>query len=168
MREAVPKSTRVVTDYWVGGFEKYCQEHTPPIKVDFETVSASELACVLEGFYADVRRKDGMEYKWNSFLAARGGIQRHLSSIQCGINISSDCEFDLSDKILNGVLNEEKKKNSREEAVVHKPVISDEDWQKLDEYFADVLTTLIPRKLTFFVWLQILTHFCLILKMSFY
>ena len=82
VREAVPKSTRVATDYWVGVFEKYCQERTPPIKVDFEfeTVSTSELACVLQGFYTDVRRKDGPENKRNSFLAARGGIQRHLSS----------------------------------------------------------------------------------------
>ena len=69
VREAVPKSTRVATDYWVGVFEKYCQERTPPIKVDFETVSASELACVLEGFYADVRRKDVTDYKESALLS---------------------------------------------------------------------------------------------------
>ena len=82
VREAVPKSTRVATDYWVGVFEKYCQERTAPIKVDFETASASELACVLEGLYTDIRRKDSTQYKWNSFLAAQGGIQQHLSSFQ--------------------------------------------------------------------------------------
>ena len=62
VRENVPKCKRVATDYWVGVFEKYCQECTPPIKVDFQTVSASRLACVLEGFYTDVRRKDSTEY----------------------------------------------------------------------------------------------------------
>ena len=146
VQEAVPKSTRMATDYWVGVFEKYCQECTPLIKVDIETVSVSELACVLEGYYANVRGKDSTEYKRNSFLAAQGGIQRHLSSFQRGINIFSDHEFELSNKILNGVL-KEKKKNGREEVVVHKPVISDKDWQKLEEYLADVLTTLNPRKL---------------------
>ena len=120
----------MATDY-----EKYCQEHTPPIKVDFETVSASELACVLGGFYGDVRRKDGTEYKRNLFLAAQGGIQQHLFfPFQRGINVLSDREFELLNKILSGVV-KEKKKNGREEAVVHKPVISDEDWQNLEEQF---------------------------------
>ena len=100
-------------------------------------------------------------------MAAQEGIQRHLSSFQRGTNIFSDCEFALSNKILNGVLRE-KKKNDMEEAVVHKPVISDEDWQKLEKYFADVLTTLNTHKLMIFVWLQISVHFCLILKRSFY
>ena len=113
--------------------------------------------------------KDSTEYRRNSFLAARRGIQWHFSSFQHGINIFSDCEFEPSNKILNGLLKaEKKKKNGREEAVVHKPVISNKDWQKLEEYFADVLTTLNPHKLTFFVWLQISVHFCLILKRSFY
>ena len=118
-------------------------------------------------FYADVRRRDGMEYKRNLFLAAWGGIQRHLSSFQHGINIFSDRGFELSNKILNGVL-KQKKKNGREEAVVHKPVISDKDWQTHEEYLVDVLTTLNPRKRTFFVWLLISGHFCLILKRSFH
>ena len=39
--------------------------------------------------------------------------------------------------------------------------MSDGDLEKLDHYFADVLTVPDPRKLSFFVWYTVTTHFCL-------
>ena len=48
-----------------------------------------------------------------------------------------------------------------EETVLHKPSISDEDWSRLKEYFADALTSLDIRKVICYVWFHVSLHFCL-------
>ena len=39
-----------------------------------------------------------------------------------------------------------------DKAMEHKTPISDEDWEKLEAYFADVMETNHALKLTFYVW----------------
>ena len=48
--------------------------------------------------------------------------------------------------------------NAREETVLHKPSISHEDWSRLREYFADALTSLDIRKVTYYVWFHVSLH----------
>ena len=55
----------------------------------------------------------------------------------------------------------EKKRLGEEPVVSHKQPLSDSDLEKLDSYFSDVLTVPDPRKLSFFVWYTVTTHFCL-------
>ena len=45
--------------------------------------------------------------------------------------------------------------------MLHKSGISDEDWSRLKEYFADALTSLDIRKVTYYVWFHVSLHFCL-------
>ena len=49
----------------------------------------------------------------------------------------------------------EKKIDGREDTVLHKPSISDEDWSRLKEYFADALTILDIRKVTYYEWFHV-------------
>ena len=69
-------------------------------------------------------------------------------------------KFVRCNKVLDAYLRD-KKKAGWEAAVQHKPSISDEDWLKLKEYFADALTSLDIRKVTYFVWFHVTLHFCL-------
>ena len=45
--------------------------------------------------------------------------------------------------------------------MLHKPSINDEDWSRSKEYFADALTSLDIRKVTYYVWFHVSLHFCL-------
>ena len=46
--------------------------------------------------------------------------------------------------------------------MLHKPSIRDEDWSCLKEYFAEALTSLDIRKVTYYVWFHVSLHLCLI------
>ena len=56
--------------------------------------------------------------------------------------------------MLDAVL-KDKQRNGREPAVQHKQSIPDEDWGKIKVYFADVLETRDPQKLTIYTWFVI-------------
>ena len=70
-----------------------------------------------------------------------------------------DQAFLHSNKLLGAVM-KEKKREGREPSVVHKEIISDSDLERLKAYFEDVATC-DPHKLTYYVWHQISSHFCL-------
>ena len=160
VENAVPKSTRTSTNFWVTQLSTYCEERRLKPPLDFAKNTPEELAMFLEAFYADLQKKDGSEYKRNSYLAARAAIQRHLSSFNRQINIFSDTAFTYCNKVLDGKL-KEKKREGREPSVEHKPVITDSDMERLGEYFQDAATSLDPRKLSFYVWFHLSSHFCL-------
>ena len=86
VQNAVSYKTRVSTDFWFGVFQGYCKEWLG-FSFDFVSDSAEELASLLEGYYADIRKKGSMEYKRSSYGAARSAIQCHLGSGQRRINI---------------------------------------------------------------------------------
>ena len=73
VQNAGPHKTRAATDFWVGVFQSYCKNRHGSY-FDFDTGAAEELATILEGYYADVRKKDRTEYKKASYGAARSAI----------------------------------------------------------------------------------------------
>ena len=154
---AIPQSTKTATKYWLSVFADYWQENGKVC--DFDAISETDLAELLENFYCCARKKDKTEYKRASLIAARGAIQRHVNSKNRGICLQSSA-FSRANKLLDAIL-KDKKRTGREEAVSHKESISDEDWALLKGYFSDVLTTLNARKLTQFVWFHTTLHFCL-------
>ena len=115
---------------------------------------------LLEGFYADVRRKNGEPYKHNSMPSARATINRSLSSLQPNINIFKDASFINAKRVLEGML-KERKRSAEEPAVVHKDAITSGDVEKLNLYFTGIAETSDPRKLSMYVWYILTTHFCL-------
>ena len=118
------------------------------------------MALLLEGFFADTRRKNGENYKRNSMLAARAAINRHLSSVRPSINIFTDSAFVNTNRVLDGIL-KEWKRLGQEPAVDHKDAITNGDLKKLEQYFADIHQTQDPQKLSMYVWYVMTTHFCL-------
>ena len=153
---AKSKRTLISTQTWVKAFGAYCG----PSTVDFHAVSASELCERLQGFYAGMRKADGSEYKRASFIAARSALARHVTTFERGFDLIKGPEFKQANKMLDAVL-KDKQRNGREPAVQHKQSITDEDWGKIKVYFADVLETRDPRKLTTYTWFVISSHFCL-------
>ena len=94
---------------------------------DFGNGTLNDLAGLLEGYYTDIRKKDGSEYKKASYVAARSAIQGHLDSVKRDINIFHDAGFSFANKVLNGSL-KTKKLEGREPGVEHKPIITGADW----------------------------------------
>ena len=92
MLGAVPANTRRCTDTWVKAFQAYNSS------MNLKTCSAEELFAVLEGFYFDLKKKDGTLYRRASYLTARGAIQRHLRELHRRFNIYSDQAFEQSNK----------------------------------------------------------------------
>ena len=45
--------------------------------------------------------------------------------------------------------------------MINKEGIGDGDWERLTDYFADILDTKDPRKLTAYVWFHVTSKFCL-------
>ena len=76
--DAIPKRTADSNSFWKSVFLTYCQSIGKTI--DFSTVTAADLAPILESFFVDVRGKNGEPYKGNSLKAAKGAIQRLLSA----------------------------------------------------------------------------------------
>ena len=77
--DAVPKSTRVATAFWIRVFEDFCKSQK--IVCDLESVDEDSLVDVLEKFYCSLRKKDGGEYKRCGYIAARSAIQRYLDDL---------------------------------------------------------------------------------------
>ena len=107
-----PRELRILT-----AFGSQCSSHTVKVfgeTIDFSTVTAADLAPILESFFVDVRGKNGEPYKGNSLKAAKGAIQRLLSAKDRRINIFQDAEFDKMRKVFAGLLKD--RRRSGEEA----------------------------------------------------
>ena len=109
-------------------FLTYCQSIGKTI--DFSTVTAADLAPILESFFVDVRGKNGEPYKGNSLKAAKGAIQRLLSAKDRRINIFQDAEFDKMRKVFAGLL-KDRRRSGEEASVLHKEPLTDADWELL-------------------------------------
>ena len=155
--DAIPNSTKAANRFWLNVFNDFCKQND--CVCDLKTVSEENLSSILENFYCGVRRQDNTEYKRSSMIAARGAIQRELTLFDRGFDLKSG-KFARANKMLDAVL-KDKKKSGREEAVVHKNSICEEDWAQLKLYFSDSLTTLDAKKLTQYVWFHTSLQFCL-------
>ena len=157
--DAIPDNTKRATKAWISALDEYCKESSKPL-IDFSEIDSPTLANCLEGFYADARKKNGEKYRRNSLMAARGAFNRHLQTFQPAKNIFKDPDFKTANKVLDGVL-KAKKRDGEEPTVQHKSALSDMDLDRMDEYFDDVLECADPRKLSYYVWFTVTTHFCL-------
>ena len=155
--DAIPKRTADSNSFWKSVFLTYCQSIGKTI--DFSTVTAADLAPILESFFVDVRGKNGEPYKGNSLKAAKGAIQRLLSAKDRRINIFQDAEFDKMRKVFAGLL-KDRRRSGEEASVLHKEPLTDADWKLLHAYFADAETTLDAIKLCRYVWFYVTLHFC--------
>ena len=107
-----------------------------------------------------MRKADANEYKCASFIAARSALARHVTTFERGFNLIKGPEFKQANKMLDTML-KDKQQNGRDPAVQHKQSITDKDWGKTKVYFADVIETRNPRKLTIYTWFVTSSHFCL-------
>ena len=155
--DAIPKRTADSNSFWKSVFLTYCQSIGKTI--DFSTVTAADLAPILESFFVDVRGKNGEPFKGNSLKAAKGAIQRLLSAKDRRINIFQDAELDKMRKVFAGLL-KDRRRSGEEASVLHKEPLTDADWKLLHAYFADAETTLDTIKLCRYVWFYVTLHFC--------
>ena len=57
----MPKRTSEANTYWKSIFDNYCRESLGE-PVDFATLTAPNLAKIMEAFFVDVRAKNGQVY----------------------------------------------------------------------------------------------------------
>ena len=115
LEDAIPKNTKSSTTQWVKIFELYCRSKKDT-EVKFSTIELADLAVLFESFYADLRRKDGEQYRRNSLMACRSALHRHLSHHRPSVNLFVDGVFSKSNKILDSVLKAKKKAESEPQA----------------------------------------------------
>ena len=142
---AKSKRTLISSQAWVEAFGAYCGPKT----VDFHAISASELSERLQGFYAGMQKANGSEYKRANSILGKVGLGKECHYLRTRIRPNQEPEFKQANKMLDAVP-KDKQRNGREPAVQHKQSITDEDWGKIKVYFADVLETRDPRKLTIY------------------
>lgn len=147
LKSAVPKLTQAATKFWVKVFDEYVASKGK--EVDFATISPESLAQTLESFYTDVLKKDGTHYQRIGYLNARSAIKRHVDSMnrKPPMNTARDNKFCRASRVLDAVLRDNKRQG-HQAVVQHKNLIKKDDLDRLMEYFADVLTTSDPHKLT--------------------
>ena len=159
LEKAISDSTKSATKFWISVLSEFAS--TKGMAIDFATVEEESLARLLENFYCSLTwKKEGTEYKWASYLAAQGAVQRELNRLNRRMNVHSPA-FDRANKLLDATL-KEKKRAGREEAVTHRESVSDLDWKKLKACFSDVLTTLDIKKLSFYVWFNTTLQHCMV------
>ena len=156
LKEAVPMNTRKSTDMWVGVFQKFCKEQD--IDLDLATCSATELNSALCKFYPSLRMKSGGVYRKASYLASRGAIHRKTQELKRSFNLFKSEEFTQSHRVLDATL-KANKEQGLEPAVKHKEALTIEDRKKVQAFFADVLESNDPVKLTMYVWYAMTMHF---------
>ena len=72
-------NTKKQTDIMKNVFVAYCDEKN--IKLNFETISKTELDDILTKFYVEVRKQNGDFYKKTSFYSLRFSLQRKMKEI---------------------------------------------------------------------------------------
>ena len=105
--------------------------------IHFETLCNKDLDNLLCKFYAEARTSKGDLYKKSTLQAIRHGINRHLklNGVHKGtpVDIVHGIDFSKSRSLFDAMKKELKRSGKR--GVVHKDIISDEDFSKLYTYF---------------------------------
>ena len=78
-------------------------------------------------------------------------VPANIAELGCPFNICSGQAFNRANRLLDGVL-KENKREGKESQVQRKSPLSDDDRQRLAEFFADVLNHANPVKFSMFVW----------------
>ena len=129
------KNTHRSTNTWVTRLNKFGQKIGMG---DFlEEVADSDLADLIEEFYAAIKKNPKGNYcdsyKNLSLKVMRAGINRHLKEKR-SIDMLNDPIFLHCNSLLQGLLKEGKAKGLGK--VDHKPLITSEDLEKLNDYFS--------------------------------
>ena len=107
------------------------------IRVNLKEDSAEKIREALSLCYVNARGRDGRPYQKASLLGLRAAMHRHIQSLRSDLNIYSDSEFALANKILDGRL-KELKRTGESKPAQHKAVINNEDMKKIVRYFSDL------------------------------
>ena len=117
-KNVIGAAKRIFLDYWraksINSEERLQQ-------------SKEEIACFLDNFYAEIRKKDGELYSRSSRISIRFGMQRHFQSLR-KFDIINDVAFKLSNEMLKSVMT--LLKRSGKGNVQHKDVITEADMKK--------------------------------------
>lgn len=125
------------------------------MKVDFDTVTKSELASVLREFYATIRTSKGDMYGVSSYAGLRAGLNRHLNERGRVWNIMQDPEFTAANNVFKGILKQIRR--AGRDRANHHPPISPADFEILKT--SHVLQPNTPKGLLYKVWFDIQLHF---------
>ena len=89
-KNVIGAAKRIFLDYWraksINSEERLQQ-------------SKEEIACFLDNFYAEIRKKDGELYSRSSLISIRFGMQRHFQSLR-KFDIINDVAFKLSKSVM--------------------------------------------------------------------
>ena len=156
LADAVPDKTKQANEFWLRVLRSFCREKN--IVLDLRTCSAEDLNECLKKLYAGLRTRKGGKYQPGSYQSARSAIQRQLTVLGRSFNLRTDHAFNSSNQLLDAVL-KVNKSTGLTKPVKHKDTLSQADKERLDLYFADVLTTEDTYKLQSYCWYNMARHF---------
>ena len=122
---------------------------------EFEKLSITDLDHLLEGFYIDLRTKEGTLYKASSFTLMRFGVNKHLNKV-LKYDIPNDRQFAQSNMMYHSVCTKLKKEGLA--LKIHKVPISDVDMKQL--YTCGIFDTGTPTGLLRKVFFEVMFHLC--------
>ena len=128
------------------------------IGINLAEMTNTELDVSLRQFYAEARNKEGENYGRATLLSLRNGIGRFLNSPSnnCGISLTKDPQFVLSNQMLDAKIKQLKKEGLQN--TNHKPAIELEDLEKLKN--SEILSLTQPWFLLRNVWFHISLFWC--------
>lgn len=148
-------NTKKQTDIMKNVFVAYCDEKK--IKLNFETISKTELDDILTKFYVEVRKQNGDFYKKTSFYSLRFSLQRKMKEIRGDrFDIIEDREFSRSNSVFAAQCVVLKKEGLGQ--IDHYPPISEDDIKLL--YQSNVFSSENPVSLQRKVFFDLMLHFC--------
>lgn len=121
-------------------------------------MTITELDKSLRQFYAEARNMEGENYSRATLLSLINGIERFLNSPpnNCGISLTKDPQFVLSNQMLDAKIKQLKKEGLQNTS--HKPAIELEDLEKLKN--SEILSLTQPWSLLRNVWFHISLFWC--------
>ena len=87
VEDVVPWQTHTASNFWVGVFECFVEKRE--VQIELKTCLAEELDDCLQRLYKGLKTKKGKTYQRSSSLCARSALQRHLSSLECPLDLRS-------------------------------------------------------------------------------
>ena len=149
------QNTNKATKSTVGILIKYLKEKQLP---DLTDIKNEDLPDILLNFYTNAKKTDGDDYCVQSMKCIRAGINKYLKA-ERGLDIISSELFVKANKMFRGV--NKQRRIQGKASVKSRPVISDEDLQKISDYFHhDIYNEPNPKKIQQCLIFYIIYFFC--------
>ena len=146
----VPQATKEATSGCLRVFHQFADKQET--RLNYQTCDKAEFCFLLSQLYIGARRHDGAVYQRSSMLCLR--LKRHFMD-ECQWDIINEVEFARANNALDGILKKHKR-DGELKAVSHKPVITEEDFEKMMDIF---LRNKEPEMLVMQVWFFVTFHF---------